>query len=122
MTCTSLNPNTARRTTHCSVAHLPGPSICDLQDHASAIHNYLDRYVGEVMQTLEDTGTGLSAYTPGLLTVLHGVVVVHRRPGPIASASCAGLRNNTIVIFASDNGPHDEGGHDVYFFQSAGPL
>jgi arylsulfatase A-like enzyme len=30
------------------------------------------------------------------------------------------LLEDTIVIFASDNGPHDEGGHNVYFFQSAG--
>jgi len=31
-----------------------------------------------------------------------------------------GLLNDTLFIFASDNGPHNEGGHDVYFFQSAG--
>lgn len=26
-----------------------------------------------------------------------------------------GLDKNTIVIFASDNGPHEEGGADPYF-------
>lgn len=33
-----------------------------------------------------------------------------------------GLRENTIVIFTSDNGPHREGGGDPDFFDSNGPL
>ena len=33
-----------------------------------------------------------------------------------------GLADNTIVIFASDNGPHLEGGADPDFFNSNGPL
>ncbi|MDR2146915.1 MAG: arylsulfatase [Tannerella sp.] len=33
-----------------------------------------------------------------------------------------GLDENTIVIFASDNGPHHEGGADPDFFKSYGPL
>jgi len=32
------------------------------------------------------------------------------------------LENNTIVIFASDNGPHQEAGADPDFFDSNGPL
>ena len=32
------------------------------------------------------------------------------------------IDDNTIVIFASDNGPHKEGGVDPAFFHSAGPL
>ncbi len=33
-----------------------------------------------------------------------------------------GLADRTIVIFASDNGPHAEGGVDPAFFRSSGPL
>jgi arylsulfatase A-like enzyme len=33
-----------------------------------------------------------------------------------------GLDENTLVIFASDNGPHNEGGADANFFNSNGPL
>jgi len=31
-----------------------------------------------------------------------------------------GLAENTLVLFSSDNGPHDEGGHSVTRFDSAG--
>ena len=33
-----------------------------------------------------------------------------------------GLEENTIVIFASDNGPHLEGGADPDYFNSNGDL
>lgn len=33
-----------------------------------------------------------------------------------------GLDEDTIVFFASDNGAHNEGGHEVTFFNSSGPL
>ncbi len=33
-----------------------------------------------------------------------------------------GLEEDTIVIFSSDNGPHNEGGHKVTRFDSAGPF
>ena len=32
------------------------------------------------------------------------------------------LDDNTIVMLSSDNGPHQEGGHDPVFFDSNGPL
>ncbi|NLN91917.1 MAG: arylsulfatase [Candidatus Hydrogenedens sp.] len=33
-----------------------------------------------------------------------------------------GIAENTLVIFASDNGPHREGGADPDFFQDSGPF
>ena len=33
-----------------------------------------------------------------------------------------GQAENTLVIFASDNGPHQEGGHKAGHFESSGPL
>jgi arylsulfatase A len=33
-----------------------------------------------------------------------------------------GLEDNTLVIFTSDNGPHQEGGHMADHFDSNGPL
>ncbi len=33
-----------------------------------------------------------------------------------------GIDGNTIVLFSSDNGPHQEGGHKMPFFDSNGPL
>jgi arylsulfatase A-like enzyme len=33
-----------------------------------------------------------------------------------------GQDENTIVFFTSDNGPHQEGGHNSKFFESSGPL
>lgn len=33
-----------------------------------------------------------------------------------------GIDKNTMIVFASDNGPHNESGHDDKFFDSNGPL
>lgn len=40
----------------------------------------------------------------------------------IEALKANGLDSNTLVIFTSDNGPHDEGGADHAFFDSNGPL
>ena len=40
----------------------------------------------------------------------------------IAKLKDLGLDEKTLVIFTSDNGPHQEGGHRMDFFDSNGPL
>lgn len=40
----------------------------------------------------------------------------------MAALKQAGIDENTLVFFASDNGPHLEGGHKPEFFDSNGPL
>ncbi len=40
----------------------------------------------------------------------------------IAKVNELGIADNTIIMFASDNGPHDEGGADPEFFNSGGGL
>jgi arylsulfatase A-like enzyme len=36
----------------------------------------------------------------------------------VAKVKALGMDDNTIILFTSDNGPHQEGGHQVAFFQS----
>lgn len=40
----------------------------------------------------------------------------------LAVLKARGADQNTLVIFSSDNGPHQEGGHKADFFQSSGAL
>ena len=46
----------------------------------------------------------------------HGIGVLLRQ------LKTAGIDNNTLVMFSSDNGHHDEGGHDTERFDPNGPL
>lgn len=40
----------------------------------------------------------------------------------VAALEASGLRASTLVMFASDNGAHNEGGHSYRFFNSSGAL
>jgi arylsulfatase A-like enzyme len=40
----------------------------------------------------------------------------------VAKVRELGLEQDTIILFSSDNGPHQEGGHAVKMFESAGPF
>ncbi len=56
----------------------------------------------------------------GFASVMHNI---DRDIGLIlAELILLGLDENTIVMFSSDNGPHEEGGHQMDFFNSNGDL
>ncbi len=40
----------------------------------------------------------------------------------VSSVDRLGLREDTLILFTSDNGPHHEGGHSDSFFHSSGAL
>lgn len=51
------------------------------------------------------------------------VTLLDRQVGDLmAELEELGLADRTIIFFASDNGPHSEGGHAAGFFDSSGPL
>ena len=51
------------------------------------------------------------------------ITYIDKDVGLILNKLCdLGIDKNTLVIFTSDNGPHDEGGADSYFFNSNGQL
>lgn len=56
----------------------------------------------------------------GFASVMHNI---DRDVGRIlAELKLLGMDENTIVMFSSDNGPHQEGGHKMDFFNSNGDL
>jgi arylsulfatase A-like enzyme len=40
----------------------------------------------------------------------------------LATLQAEGIADRTLILFSSDNGPHNEGGHDPNFFDDNGPL
>ena len=51
------------------------------------------------------------------------IEILDRQVGEItAILEDLGIRDNTLIIFTSDNGPHKEGGADPEYFDSNGPL
>jgi len=56
----------------------------------------------------------------------HAAMITHSLDADVGAIldklDVLGLTNNTLVIFASDNGAHNEGGHNYKFFNSSGPL
>lgn len=56
----------------------------------------------------------------GFAAIMHNI---DRDVGRILDAvRAAGIDDNTMILFSSDNGPHQEGGHKMEFFDSNGSL
>lgn len=71
-----------------------------------------------------DTGPyGNEPWKPVEKTFAASITRLDRDVGKVLAAlERKNLDQNTLVIFASDNGPHREGHHDPEFFGSRGPL
>lgn len=86
-------------------------------------NNELGAATGDGMETPADTAYANESW-PGpekgfarMVSRLDGYV------GRILDAlKRTGRDQNTLVVFTSDNGPHNEGGHNPDFFESRGPL
>ena len=66
-------------------------------------------------------GYGSQQYTHAAFAAM--VSILDKQVGEIcATLDSLGIADNTIVIFTSDNGPHQEGGADPDFFNSNGEL
>ncbi|WP_209332541.1 arylsulfatase [Lunatimonas salinarum] len=101
--------------------------------HAELIapDSYMMRHVGRFEETpyegVDDgptykIGGYMSQQTPRAAFVAM-VELLDEQVGEIVSKlEELGLRENTLIIFTSDNGPHKEGGADPEFFNSNGPL
>lgn len=64
-----------------------------------------------------DAGAKPHATLAGMVTALDSYV-----GGIVSTLEAQGIADNTLMVFTSDNGPHDEGGGDPKFFKAAAPY
>ena len=105
-----------------------------LQPHAEmfAQERYMEKYRGKFLPESEYVGTDAGPYyrknaygsQPEARAAFAAMVnCIDDYVGEVVEKlEELGLRDNTLIIFTSDNGPHKEGGHDPEFFDSNGPL
>ena len=105
-----------------------------IQPHAEmfAPEEYMDKYRGKFLPESAYVGTDAGPYyrknAYGSQPEAHAafaamVNCIDDYLGEIvAKLEELGLRENTLIIFTSDNGPHAEGGHDPDYFDSNGPF
>lgn len=94
--------------------------ICYTQPHAN---NEMGRDTGNGMQVPD---LGSYADKPWSAVEKGFAAMITRMDSDIGKVldklAAIGEADNTLVIFASDNGAHKEGGHDPSVFESSGPL
>ncbi|GGA95380.1 arylsulfatase [Puia dinghuensis] len=90
--------------------------------HDSVYNNYVARF-NEPAKTPGD-GNAEYAFEPYPHAAFAAMVTrLDRYVGDILKEiKSLGLAGNTLILFSSDNGPHQEGGGDPAFFHSSGPL
>lgn len=107
------------------------PSIiphAELVAPESFMKNYRDKYLPEKEFKGVDEGPEYREGPYGSQTESHAafaamVSLLDQQVGDImAKVENLGLTDHTIIIFTSDNGPHQEGGADPVYFDSNGPL
>ncbi|MDQ8201188.1 arylsulfatase [Pelagicoccus enzymogenes] len=105
-----------------------------VQPHAEmfAPENYMEKYRGrylpESVYEGTDGGEDFRKFAYGSQSEAHAafaamVDVMDDDVGELrAKLEELGIAKDTLIIFTSDNGPHQEGGHDPDYFDSNGPL
>jgi len=86
-------------------------------------NNELGRDTGNGMEVPSDEPYSKEAWPQQEKNFAAMITRMDRHVGDLlAVLKRRGLDENTLVLFTSDNGPHQEGGHDPKYFQSSGPL
>ncbi len=86
-------------------------------------NNEETRHSGNGMQIPSDAPYGSEAWPPAEKNKAAMITRLDTDVGKILDQlKSLGLEEDTLVIFASDNGPHREGGVNSEFFRSSGPL
>jgi len=96
-----------------------------VQPHADMVapEKYLKKYRGKYLPEFSYTAGYYAAQSEGHAAFAGMVNVLDDYVGElIAELDRLGIADNTLVILTSDNGPHQEGGHDPEYFSSSGPL
>jgi arylsulfatase A-like enzyme len=94
--------------------------VCYTQPHAN---NEMGRDTGNGMEVPSDAPYTNQNWPQVEKNFAAMVTLIDQGFGKVVETlKSKGLAENTLVIFASDNGPHREGGHDPTFFKSSGPL
>lgn len=92
------------------------------QPDDSLLSHYRDKFATDANWP----GNVWSRYNPSLNTHAQFAAMITRLDSYVGDVldklKAKGLDNNTIVIFTSDNGPHEEGGADPTFFGRDGEL
>ena len=86
-------------------------------------NNELGRKTGNGMEVPDDAPYSEETWPTPEKNKAAMITRLDRYVGEIlAKLTQYGQETNTLILFTSDNGPHEEGGVDPEFFQSSGPL